>query len=835
MKLKRTARFLSLMLILAMAVSLLPGTVLAGSAFSAVMDPVKLGDTEITYQLFNVPDNIKECSLLFYSPVSYNSVRIAQTVTSSATSVTFELPKELFPNGLVCGFYEANIRAYNTEEQWEIYYNHQSLSLFKENLADVVAGEWELAEVHVGQNVFKVGETIPGFGVLTEDYETISFKEPYLCDKYPYETEYDWWFEVGGSICEDFMDDEAYYYVLDENTVMLEWDDSGFVTTEAKIEYNVGGYDVMTIPFADSNAELLFRRQIMDKVQYLAREWNESKQQVVESSESTTSYRLAESRDSTALWPETTTIYVVNKDVTINGDLLISGSKKIILCDGCTMTVNGQIFGDDTASLQVYGQSKDQGNLIISTPSVTSGDGKPSINVPLSISGGKVNITGGSTTDSMGACTAVSSSYKQTGGEVSVYANASTMTVVSAIRGNAFVYGGQLTANAVGMMADTFYNNLTVNGGSVNAVSNALISYAVGGVLEFWKGSFTGQSSLDALHQIPYALSADSTLVKATISEKLKDGLQIKAGSDDKAGNWDKASELTEYAYVSLRFGVKEEDHPSVISGGGEDSYSIAKAAAKNGSFAVSCGSAEAGKTVTVTVTPDEGFAVDAVTVTDNTGKSVSVTGAGDNKYTFTMPASAVTVSVTFKESKAAEEEETTASFVDVKESDYFYDAVQWAAEKGITKGIDATHFGPTVGTTRAQVVTFLWRAAGSPEPTGTTEKFTDLKPNEYYQKAIAWAIEQGITKGTSATTFSPDEVCTRAQITTFLARYAGVEDANTESTFSDVKATDYFAAAVKWAKDNGVTDGVSKDAFGPDQDCTRAQTVTFLYRWVEK
>lgn len=172
-----------------------------------------------------------------------------------------------------------------------------------------------------------------------------------------------------------------------------------------------------------------------------------------------------------------------------------------------------------------------------------------------------------------------------------------------------------------------------------------------------------------------------------------------------------------------------------------------------------------------------------------------------------------------------------TKTFADVTADDYFYNAVKWAARKGITEGTDDTHFSPNDPITRAQAVTFLWRAAGSPKPTGNALKFTDVESGSYYEKAVAWAIEKGITKGTTDTTFSPEAICNRAQIITFLARFAGVEDADTESVFTDVPSTAYYAAAVKWAKDNGITDGTSETTFSPDIDCTRAQAVTFLYR----
>ena len=176
---------------------------------------------------------------------------------------------------------------------------------------------------------------------------------------------------------------------------------------------------------------------------------------------------------------------------------------------------------------------------------------------------------------------------------------------------------------------------------------------------------------------------------------------------------------------------------------------------------------AAAGETVTITVKPDKGFTLETLTVLDKDGKEIEVKSLGNNEFSFKMPASKVEVEATYMEDNTM-----LNFFVDVKAEDYFYDAVLWAAENGITKGVDDTHFGPGLGTTRGQVVTFLWRAAGSPEPTGDASKFVDVKAGEYYEKAIAWAIEQGITKGTSDTTFSPDVICTRGQIVTFLYRY---------------------------------------------------------------
>ena len=180
--------------------------------------------------------------------------------------------------------------------------------------------------------------------------------------------------------------------------------------------------------------------------------------------------------------------------------------------------------------------------------------------------------------------------------------------------------------------------------------------------------------------------------------------------------------------------------------------------------------------------------------------------------------------------------DENAMPFVDVPANEYFYDAVKWAVENGITTGVDAVHFGPEIGVTRAQVVTFLWRAAGKPV-VNYAMSFADVSGDAYYTEAVRWAVAEGITKGTSDTTFSPDKVCTRGQIVTFLARFAGVEDdaSGYSHGFTDVKATDYYNNAVAWAKDNKVTEGTSATTFSPNTDCTRAQVVTFLYRWMVK
>lgn len=244
----------------------------------------------------------------------------------------------------------------------------------------------------------------------------------------------------------------------------------------------------------------------------------------------------------------------------------------------------------------------------------------------------------------------------------------------------------------------------------------------------------------------------------------------------------------------------------------------------ENGGVAVSSKNARKGDAVTVTVTPDAGYQLDKLTVTDKDGKELKLTDKGDGKYSFTMPDGKVEVKAVF--AKKVE----TSPFEDVSADAYYNQAVQWAQEKGITDGISSDLFGPEQPCTRSQIVTFLWRAAGSPEPKSTAAGMTDVVPGSYYAKAVAWAVENGITSGTAEGTFSPDATCTRAQAVTFLARAQNAK-ATGKTAFSDVPADSYFADAVAWAQANGVTTGTSETTFSPDSDCTRAQIVTFLYR----
>ena len=275
---------------------------------------------------------------------------------------------------------------------------------------------------------------------------------------------------------------------------------------------------------------------------------------------------------------------------------------------------------------------------------------------------------------------------------------------------------------------------------------------------------------------------------------------------------------------INAAIAALEKKPSSSSSGSSRPRYDVTTPSKpENGSVTVDPERARSGSRVTVTVTPDSGYKLGELVVTDRDGKKLELTDKGNGQYTFTMPSGKVEVAAEFVK------EVEVSPFADVATDAYYYDAVKWAVEKGVTNGVSETLFGPDQACTRAQIVTFLWRAAGSPEPKSESS-FADVAADAYYAKAVAWAVENGITKGTSETTFHPDETCTRAQGVTFLYRALG-KLAAAQAGFTDVAADSYYADAVNWAAENGVTKGISETLFGPDGSCTRAQIVTFLYR----
>ena len=284
---------------------------------------------------------------------------------------------------------------------------------------------------------------------------------------------------------------------------------------------------------------------------------------------------------------------------------------------------------------------------------------------------------------------------------------------------------------------------------------------------------------------------------------------------------WDKWDFDTDKVSYTMTLTARWTENPPAPT------YTVSAPTAENGKIAVSPRYAERGERVTVTLTPDEGFELESLTVTDSRGNELTLTDKGDGRYTFTMPARRVEIKASFVETVEV------SPFADVAIDAYCYEAVRWAVKNGITDGVGNDRFAPEQSCTRAQIVTFLWRAAGSPVVNYAMD-LSDVAEDAYYGEAVRWALSEGITTGTGESSFSPDATCTRAQAVTFLARALNA-NASGKAEFGDVPTDSYFAEAVAWAAANGVTEGVGGGLFGSDNSCTRGQIVTFLYRAYNK
>ena len=335
-------------------------------------------------------------------------------------------------------------------------------------------------------------------------------------------------------------------------------------------------------------------------------------------------------------------------------------------------------------------------------------------------------------------------------------------------------------------------------------------------------GKYTVTGTADAGSEILYG-NGESTYAgndgSFTIDGTLESGnvAILSLSAQDGAGN----TSTPQRAMV-----VRQAEKPSAPSGGSYvPAYPVETPdKTENGTVTVSPKNAAGGTTVTVTVKPNDGYVLETLTVIDKNGDELKLTDKGNGKYTFTMPGSKVEVKATFMEDNSV-----LNFFYDVPNDAFFYEAVKWAVKSGVTNGLTETMFGPYEPCTRAQIVTFLWRAAGSPEPKAMSS-FADVPAGSYYAKAVAWAIENGITNGMTETTFAPDATCTRGQGVTFLYR-ALKGSAGGGANFTDVKPDTFYADAVNWAVANNVTNGTSDTTFSPDDNCTRGQIVTFLYR----
>ena len=349
-------------------------------------------------------------------------------------------------------------------------------------------------------------------------------------------------------------------------------------------------------------------------------------------------------------------------------------------------------------------------------------------------------------------------------------------------------YGnGTVTVSAQGLWADTEYHLVSVQ------KSDSVVAL---------KSGSTNGSGIMSL-QIPTGTLKNGTYQVYIF--KNEDGSVAASGS------------------FTVRSSNSNSSSGSSSSGSGDRNYTVSIPSTKNGDVSVTPKNASKGDTVTITVKPDNGYELGTISVKDASGNTVKITDKGDGTYTFTMPGSKVTVSAEFVEAQAG------STFADVPSGAYYAKAVKWAQEKGITGGIGNGLFGSNQPCTRAQIVTFLWRAAGSPEPK-SMRSFADVSADSYYAKAVAWAVENGITTGTGDGRFSPDAACTRAQSVTLLYHALGKAPTMVNG-FTDVATDSFCADAVAWAVESGVTNGTSATTFSPADGCTRAQIVMFLYR----
>lgn len=361
----------------------------------------------------------------------------------------------------------------------------------------------------------------------------------------------------------------------------------------------------------------------------------------------------------------------------------------------------------------------------------------------------------------------------------------------------------------------------TINKASVTITADSKTIYAGAAMPEFTY-TVSGLAEGDALRgSVSYTCTANGTATAGTYA------IIPQGAAVPDTEHYESQIEYVNGTLTILSVSGNDSDSSSSGSSGSssDGEYMISTELVSGGKVTVNPGWADPGDTVTITVKPDSGYELSELTVTDSKGNEMKLSTTDGSKYTFTMPNSRVDIHVSF----AVSAQPQTNPFTDVSTSDYYYDAVLWAVENGVTSGVSATTFGPNVTVTRAQMMTFLWRAHGSPKATGSNP-FTDVSTSDYYYDAVLWAVKSGITSGVSATTFGSDNAVTRAQAVTFQWRAAG-SPAVSSSSFGDVSADAYYAQAVAWAVANGITGGTGDNQFSPNMSVSRAQAVTFLWR----
>ena len=424
-------------------------------------------------------------------------------------------------------------------------------------------------------------------------------------------------------------------------------------------------------------------------------------------------------------------------------------------------------------------------------------------------------ITGGVTNSGMITGTGGVTGNSSTTFSGSVTNNGGTLSGFGKFTGRVTNNGGKITGFC------TFTGTVINNGGKII------------GFCDFEKANLSGELTVtfdpdngeqSFTRQVPWC--KDGAALTEPSPAPTKDGYSFDGWY--KGYGWDKWDFDTNKVSYTMTLTAKWTENPPAPSYDDSDpTYAVSAPTAENGKIAVSPRYAERGERVTVTLTPDEGFELESLTVTDSRGNELTLTDKGDGRYTFTMPARRVEIKASFVETVEV------SPFADVAIDAYCYEAVKWAQEKGITGGVGNDRFAPEQPCTRAQIVTFLWRAAGSPVVNYAMD-LSDVAEDVYYAEAVRWALSEGITTGAGEGSFSPDATCTRAQAVTFLARALNA-NASGKAEFGDVPTDSYFAEAVAWAAANGVTEGVGGGLFGSDNSCTRGQIVTFLYRAYNK
>ena len=515
----------------------------------------------------------------------------------------------------------------------------------------------------------------------------------------------------------------------------------------------------------------------------------------------------------------------------------------------CVLYVSGEVTLKDVT---VNGNEKcrvifcDKGKLTIDGATITNGKAPNFIGGVYMTSSASFEMKSGSITGNKNAELYQNDKYLQYSSDLWIGANANgALTAINGgTIGNVFVNANAWSANNPG--------SFTMNGGTVtnlyvehDAGYGATFKYNDGTIEHLYLSNKTGNGQsieVTPVKGVTYNGGVkEEDLVTLTLkyndgatadtTYNVASGTTITLPTPKRSGytfnGWYDGSTKVSNPYTVSATATLNASWSYISSGSSsyDPTYSVSTPSkTEHGTVTVSPKSASKGDTVTVTVKPDSGYVLETLTVTDKNGNELTLKDKGNGKYTFTMPAGKVEVKATFMDDNTM-----LNFFVDVKSGDYYYDAVLWAAKNGITSGTDAVHFSPEQPCTRAQIVTFLWRAAGAPEPKAMSS-FADVSTDAYYAKAVAWAVENGITTGTGDGKFSPDATCTRAQSVTFLFRAIG-KLVDSKAEFSDVLADSYYANAVDWAVENGVTNGIGDGLFGPNNSCTRAQIVTFLYR----